>query len=88
MTNIETEMTTKGRMLSLIDTFTDEAPIVREIAAWLVCNEIWEVMDEDAEDESAAYMDALRKQYPQATDDEITLGHNMMVAVGEAARPQ
>ena len=54
-------MTTRARMQALIDTFTGEPPLVREIAAWLAFSgEVWELMDDDDDDEDDAYMDALR----------------------------
>jgi hypothetical protein len=69
-------------MLALIDTFTDEPPLIREIAARVVFGLAEEnTFIEDEED--AALMDALRRQWPEATDEEITHGFNLAVAVAE-----
>ena len=80
-------MTTRARMMALIDTFADELPLVREIAGWVVSGKIDYAIDADTDDMDAAYMDALRRRWPEATDEEITRGFNLSVAVVEAAKP-
>ena len=80
-------MTTRARMMALIDTSADESPLVREIAGWVVSGKIDDAIDADTDDTDAAYMDALRRRWPEATDEEITRGFNLSVAVAEAAKP-
>lgn len=58
-------------MMALIDTSADESPLVREIAGWVVSGKIDDAIDADTD---AAYMDALRRRWPEATDEEITRG--------------
>ncbi|WP_324355449.1 hypothetical protein [Methyloceanibacter sp.] len=69
-------------MLALIGTFKDEQPIVREIATWLVAGGMYEYVD----DEGEAYMDSLRNEWPEATDDDITRGHNLAYAVAKTVK--
>jgi hypothetical protein len=44
-------------------------------------------MDGD-EAEDATYMDALRMEWPEATEEEITFGHNLALAVAEVVKTQ
>jgi hypothetical protein len=72
-------------MLALIDTYKDEPPLIREIAARVV----FDLGEEDTyieDEEDAALMDALRRQWPAATDEEITRGFNLAVAVAETVK--
>lgn len=81
-------MTQKTRILGIIDdpTFSHEADIVREIARWTV-NGDWDWAElEDAQDEGAAFMDALRQRWPGATDEDIRRGINLAVAAAETVR--
>ncbi len=74
-------------MLALIETFTDESPLIREIATRVVFGlEEEDTYIEDEED--AALMDALHRQWPEATDEEITRGFNLAVAVAETVKTQ
>jgi hypothetical protein len=78
-------------MLALIDTFKDEPPLIREIAARVVFGFEEEESfyeDDDMEEEDAALMDALRREWPEATDEEITRGFNLAVAVAETVKTQ
>jgi hypothetical protein len=74
-------MTTRATMMALIDTFANESPLVREIAGWVVSGKIDDAIDADTDDTDAACMDALRRRWPEATDEEITRGFNLSVAV-------
>jgi hypothetical protein len=77
-------MTTRARMLALIDTYKDEPPLIREIAARVVSGfEKKDALeDDDMEDEDAALVDALHRQWPEAT----TRGFNLAVAVAETVK--
>jgi len=78
-------MTTRARMLALIDTYKHEPPLIREIAARVV----FDLGEEDTyieDEEDAALMDALRRQWPEATDEEITRGFNLAVTVAETVK--
>jgi hypothetical protein len=78
-------MTARARMLAVIETFTDEPPLIREIAARVVFGlEEEDTYIEDEED--AALMDALRRQWPAATDEEIELGFNLALAVAKTVK--
>ena len=79
-------MTTRARMLALIDTFADESPLVREMAGWVVSGKNDDAIDADTDDNDAAYMDALRRHWPEATDEEIARGFNLSLAVAEAVK--
>ena len=79
-------MTTRARVMALIDTFADESPLVREMAGWIVSGKIDVAIDADTDDTDAAYMDALRRRWPEATDEEITHGFNLAVAVAETVK--
>jgi hypothetical protein len=81
-------MTTRARMLALIDTYKDEPPLIREIAARVVFGfeEEDAFFENDMEDEDAALVDALHRQWPEATDEEITRGFNLAVAVAETVK--
>jgi hypothetical protein len=43
-------MTTRARMMALIDTFADESPLVREIAGWVVSGKIDDAIDADTDE--------------------------------------
>ena len=62
-------MTTRARVMALIDTFADESPLVREMAGWVVSGKNDVAIDADTDDKDAAYMDALRRRWPEATDE-------------------
>ena len=79
-------MTTRARMLALIDTFADESPLVREMAGWVVSGKNDDAIDADTDDNDAAYMDALRRHWPEAADEEIVRGFNLSLAVAEAVK--
>jgi hypothetical protein len=71
-------------MLALIDTFADESPLV--MAGWVVSGKNDDAIDADTDDNDAACMDALRRHWPEATDEEITRGSNLSLAVAEAVK--
>ena len=85
----ETMPAARARMLALIATFTNESALVREIAARIVMQDDGcdESELEDDEDQDVVYFDALRRRFPEATDDEITRGHNLVVAVAKTVNP-
>jgi len=78
-------MTTRARMMALIDTFADESPLVREMAGF-VSGKNDDAIDADTDDNDAAYMDALRRHWPEATDEEVARGFNLSLAVAEAVK--
>ena len=80
-------MTTRERTLALINAFTDEPNLIREIATWCITANAYDTIDGD-EAEGNTYMDALRAQWQKATEDEITLGHKLALAVVEVVRTQ
>jgi hypothetical protein len=80
-------MTTRERTLALINAFVDEPQLIREIATWCITANAYHTMDGD-EAEDAAYMDALRMEWPEATEEEITFGHNLALAVAEVVKTQ
>ena len=73
-------------MMALIDTFADESPLVREMARWVVSGKNDDAIDADTDDTDAAYMDALRRRWPEATDEEIARGVNLAAAVAETVK--
>ena len=79
-------MTTRARVMALIDTFADKSPLVREMAGWVVSGKNDVAIDADTDDKDAAYMDALRRRWPEATDEEIERGLNLAVAVAETVK--
>jgi hypothetical protein len=80
-------MTTRERTLALINAFTDEPQLIREIATWCITANAYDTIDGD-EAEDPTYMDALRAQWHEATEDEITLGHELALAVVEVVKTQ
>jgi hypothetical protein len=80
-------MTTRERTLALINAFTDEPQLIREIATWCITANAYDTIDGD-EAEDPTYMDALRAQWHEATEDEITLGHELALAVVEVIKTQ
>jgi hypothetical protein len=72
--------------MALIDTFADESPVVRVLGGWVVSGKIGVAIDADTDDKDAAYMDALRRRWPEATDEEIARGLNLAVAVAETVK--
>ena len=80
-------MTTRERALALINAFTDEPRLIREIATWCITANAYDTIDDD-EAEDTTYMDALRAQWHEATEDEITLGHKLALAVVEVVKTQ
>jgi hypothetical protein len=91
----------RERMLEIINApeFAGEPGVVREIAAAIVMGRdpdseaIMEEIGElkrlgrwDEEAESEAMMAAFRKQWPEATDEEITRGIKLAVAVAETVK--
>ena len=80
-------MTTRERTLALINAFTDEPQLIRDIATWFVTANAYDTIDGD-EAKGPTYMDALRTQWHEATEDEITLGHKLALAAVEVAKPQ
>ena len=80
-----TAMTTRERTLALINAFTDEPQLIREIATWCITANAYDTIDGD-EAQDPTYMDALRAQWHEATEDEITLGHKLALAVVEVAK--
>jgi hypothetical protein len=79
-------MTTRARVMALIDTFADVSPLVREMAGWVLSGKNDVAIDADTDDKDAAYMDALRRRWPEATDEEIARGLNLAVAVAETVK--
>ena len=80
------EMTTRARVMALIDTFADVSPLVREMAGWVLSGKNDVAIDADTDDKDAAYMDALRRRWPEATDEEIARGLSLAVAVAETVK--
>jgi hypothetical protein len=56
------------------------------MAGWVVSGKNDVAIDADTDDKDAVYMDALRRRWPEATDEEITRGFNLSVAVADAAK--
>jgi hypothetical protein len=83
----KTAMTTREKTLALINAFTDEPQLIREIATWCITANAYDTIDGD-EAEDTTYMDALRAQWHDATEDEITLGHKLALAVVEVVKTQ
>jgi hypothetical protein len=83
----KTAMTTREKTLALINAFTDEPQLIREIATWCITANAYDTIDGD-EAEDTTYMDALRAQWHEATEDEITLGHKLALAVVEVVKTQ
>ena len=83
----KTAMTTRERALALINAFTDEPQLIRAIATWCITANAYDTIDDD-EAEDTTYMDALRAQWHEATEDEITLGHKLALAVVEVVKTQ
>src|SRR5262245_29898076 len=81
----KTAMTTRDRTLALINAFTDEPQLIREIATWCITANAYDTIDGD-EANDPTYMDALRAQWHEATEDEITLGHKLALAVVEVVK--
>jgi hypothetical protein len=79
-------MTTRATVMALIDTFADESPLVRDMAEWIASGKNDVAIDADTDDKDAAYMDALRRQWPEASDEEITRGFNLAVAVSDTLK--
>ena len=84
---LETAMTTRKRTLALINAFTEEPQLIREIATWCITANAYDTIDGD-EAEDTTYMDALRVHWQEATEDEITLGHKLALAVVEVVKTQ
>jgi hypothetical protein len=78
-------LATRERTLALINAFVDEPQLIRDIATWCITANAYPTMDGD-EAEDATYMDALRIEWPEATEEEITLGHNLALAVAEVVK--
>ena len=68
------EMTTRARMLALIDTFADESPTGPGDGGVGRSGKNDDAIDADTDDNDAACMDALRRHWPEATDEEIARG--------------
>ena len=47
-------MTTRARVVKLLDTFADESPLVREMAGWVVSGKNDLAIDADTDDKDAA----------------------------------
>jgi hypothetical protein len=80
-------MTTRERTLALINAFTDEPQLIREIATWCITANAYDTIDDD-EAHDPTYMDALRAHWHEATEDEIALGHKLALAVVEVVKTQ
>jgi len=78
-------MTTRERTLALINAFTDEPQLIREIAKWCITANAYDTINGN-EANDPTYMDSLRAQWHEATEDEITLGHKLALAVVEVVK--
>jgi hypothetical protein len=67
--------------------FHGEPQLIREIATWCITANAYDTIDGD-EAEDTTYMEALRVHWQEATEDEITLGHKLALAVVEVVRTQ
>jgi hypothetical protein len=56
------------------------------MAEWIASGKNDVAIDADTDDKDAAYMDALRRQWPEASDEEITRGFNLAVAVSDTLK--
>ena len=85
-------MTNRERMLAKLETMEGPPEMVRRLAREMLnALDSLDYDDEDAEDEDdqdAAYMDALRRQWPEASDDEIENAHALLVAVADEVKQQ
>ena len=85
-------MTNRERVLARLETMEGPPEMVRRLAREMLdALDSLDYDDEDAEDEDdqdAAYMDALRRRWPEANDDEIEKAHALLVAVVDEIKQQ
>jgi hypothetical protein len=81
-------MTTRERVLALVNAFVDEPQLIREIATWCIIANAYDTILDREEAEDAIYLDAIRAEWPEAAEDEINLGHNLALAVVEVIKTQ
>jgi len=81
-------MTVRDRILALINAFADEPLLIRKIATWCIIANAYDTIMEREEAEDAICLDAIRAEWPEAGEDEISLGHNLALAVVEVINTQ
>ena len=81
-------MTIRERALTLINALADEPQLVREIATWCIIANAYDTITEREEAEDAICLDTIRAEWPDAEEYEITLGHNLALAVVEVIKTQ
>ena len=81
-----------ARMLALIDNATEASETARQLARWVLAGdesddpidaELSATLNDEDDD---AYLNALRRRWPEATEDDITCGHDIAIAVAKVTQ--